>query len=178
MTLTFSIKKYILNNKSIPSDVKSYYEFCTFFSLHQLIKVPTRITSDSTTIIDHIFASYPERVTQQGIINVGLSNHQLIFCIRKISRIKRDTHKHIKFRLFKHYLANLFKEILTSINFPNYQNFNDVTEAYDEFIQKIMVSIDKVAPIKERRIKHNSQEWFEREISEAIKNRDKLLKKF
>ena len=74
-------------------------------------------------------------------------------------------------------MGDLFKETLTSINFPNYQNFNDSTEAYDDFIQKIMVAIDKVAPIKERRIKHNSQEWFDGEISEAIKNRDKLLKK-
>ena len=41
-----------------------------------------------------------------------------------------------------------------------------------------MAATDKVAPIKERRIKHNSQEWFDSEISEAIKNRDKLLKKF
>ena len=40
-----------------------------------------------------------------------------------------------------------------------------------------MVAIDKVAPIKERRIKRNSQKWFDVEISEAIKNRDKLLKK-
>ena len=87
-------------------------------------------------------------------------------------------HKHIKFHSFKHYSADLFKKTLTGINFPNYQNFNDATEACDDFIQKIMVAIDKVAPIKERRIKHNSQEWFDGEISEAIKNRDKLLKKF
>ena len=39
-----------------------------------------------------------------------------------------------------------------------------------------MVAIDKVAPIKERKIKHNSQEWFDGEISKAIKNRDKSLK--
>ena len=68
-----------VNNKSIPNDVKTYYEFCTFFSLHQLIKVGTCITCNSTTIIDHILASYPERVTQQGIIDVGLSDEQLIF---------------------------------------------------------------------------------------------------
>ena len=123
-------------------------------------------------------ASYPERVTQQGIIDVGLSDHQLIFCTRKLSRIKRGTHKQFKFRSFKHYSADLFKETLTSTNFPNYLNFNDATEAYDDFIQKIMVAIDKVAPIKERRIKHNSQEWFDGEISETIKNRDKLLQKF
>ena len=39
-----------------------------------------------------------------------------------------------------------------------------------------MVAIDKVVPIKERRIKHNSKEWFDGKISEAIKNRDKFLK--
>ena len=72
---------------------------------------------------------------------------------------KRGTHKHIKFRSFKHYSADLFEETLTSINFPNYLTFNDATEAYDDFIQKIMVASDKVAPIIERRIKHNSQEW-------------------
>ena len=144
--------------------------------MRQLIKLQTRITCNSATIIDHNLASHPEGVTQQGIIDGGLSDHQLIFCTRKISRIKKGTHKQIKFRWFKHYSADLFKE--TSMNFPNYQNFNDATKSYDDFIQKIMVAIDKVAPIKERRIKHNSQELFDGEISEATKNRDKLLEKF
>ena len=40
-----------------------------------------------------------------------------------------------------------------------------------------MVAIGKEAPIKERRIKHNSQEWFDGEISEAIKNRLEFFKK-
>ena len=53
-----------------------------------------------------------------------------------------------------------------------------ILKAYDYIIQKIMATIDKVAPIKERKIKYNSQEWFDGEISGAIKNRDKLLKKF
>ena len=37
--------------------------------------------------------------------------------------------------------------------------------------------IDKVAPIKERQVKQNSQEWFDREIPDEIKNCDKLFKK-
>ena len=61
------------------------------------------------------------------------------------------------------WLIFLRKLIITSINFPNYQNFNDDTVAYDDWIQKIMVAIDKVAPIKGN--------------FEAIKNCDKLLKK-
>ena len=41
-----------------------------------------------------------------------------------------------------------------------------------------MSVIDKVAPVKERRVKQNSQEWFDGEIGNGIKNRDKLFKKF
>ena len=136
----------MLNKKSIPYDVKSYYEFCTFFSLHQLIKFLARITCISATIIVHILASYPERVGQQVITDAGLSDHQLISCTIIISRIKRGTHKQIKFRLFKHYstYSTYFKETLTSMNFPNYQKFNGLTEAYDELIQKIMVAFEKL----------------------------------
>ena len=38
--------------------------------------------------------------------------------------------------------------------------------------------IDKVAPWKERRVKRNSQEWFDGEIADEIENRDKLFRKF
>ena len=38
--------------------------------------------------------------------------------------------------------------------------------------------IDKVTPLKEGRVKQNSQEWFDGEIADIIKNRDKLYKKF
>ena len=79
--------------------------FVLFFSLHKLIKDSKRISCNCATIIDHILASYSERqrererkrerVTQQSIIDVGLSDHQLIFCTRKMSRIKRGTHNQI-----------------------------------------------------------------------------------
>ena len=121
-------KKNILNKKSVPSDVKSYHEFCTFFGLKQLIIVSTRVTTGSSTIIDHVLASFPERVTQAGVIDIGLSDHQLIYCTRKISKIKRGSHKQIKYRSFKHYTVDLFEQELSKLNFPNYRNFNDINE--------------------------------------------------
>ena len=38
--------------------------------------------------------------------------------------------------------------------------------------------IDRVTPMKERRVKENSQEWFDGEIVDEIKNCDRLFKKF
>ena len=43
----------------------------------------------------------------------------------------------------------------------------------NDFIEKVMSVIYKVAPIKERRVKQNSQKWFDGEIGNEIKNRDK-----
>ena len=98
-----------------------------------------------------------------------MSDHQLIYCKRKISRINRGSHGQIQFRSFKHYSVDLFEEELSKLNFPNYQDYNEINEAYNDFIQKIMSLIDKVAPTKERRVKQTSQEWFDGEIAEEIK---------
>ena len=38
--------------------------------------------------------------------------------------------------------------------------------------------MDKVVPTKELRIKNNLQDWFDSEIAEAIKTREKFFKKF
>ena len=40
-----------------------------------------------------------------------------------------------------------------------------------------MSAIGKVTPIKEKRVKQNSQEWFDGEIANEIKKRDELFKK-
>ena len=53
----------------------------------QLIKSPTRVTCSSSTLIDH--ASFHSKVFPKGAIDAGISDHQPIFCTRKISRFKQ-----------------------------------------------------------------------------------------
>ena len=50
--------------------------------------------------------------------------------------------------------------------------------AYSDLLNKILDTIDSAAPTKETWIKNNTQEWFHNEIAEAIKIREKYLKKF
>ena len=148
------------------------------FGLKQLIESPTRITGSSSSIIDHILASFPNRVTQQWILNVELSDHQLIYCTRKITRIKRGGHKQITFRSFKNYTIDGYEKALVDINFPEYKKFDNVNDASSNFIQKLMEVIDKVAPVKSKRIKRISQEWFDSETSEKLIIWDKPFKKY
>ena len=67
------------------------------FGLTEIIKFPAHKTCSSTSLTDHILASLPDRISEESVINVGLSDHKLIYCTRKISKTKfGGVHKKIK----------------------------------------------------------------------------------
>ena len=117
-------------------------------------------------------------MSQKAVINEGVSDHQLIFCTRKISRIKTgDAHKYLNFHSLKIYTADYYKEALKQVDFPSYENFGDF-EPCSNFFQKLMTVIDKIAPYKSKRRKGNNQKWFDSELLAKLNLRNKLFKKF
>ena len=50
--------------------------------------------------------------------------------------------------------------------------------AYSDFTKKLKAVIDEIAPFKNMCVKNSTSEWVDDEIFEAIRNRDKLFKKF
>ena len=137
-----------------------------------------KIIKSPTSLINHILASIPSRVSQHGVINASVSDHQLIYCTRKINKSKTGgVHKHITFHSFKKYTVDAYKDALNKINFPNYELLDDVNEAYSNFFQKIRIGVDSIAPYKTKNVKANIQKWFGGEFLENIDPRDKLFKK-
>ena len=168
----------INNQKHTPNGIKRYKEFCSLNGLKQLLTLPTRITKTSTSLLDHVLTNSADRVSQFGVVDTGLSDHQLIYCMRKITRTKTNVHKYIKTRSLKNYSQTLFLDKLRKINFPDYSNFKDINNAYSDFTEKVTSVTDEIAPIKEIRVKNNSQDWFDTEINEETERRDKSLAKF
>ena len=72
--------------------INKYQEFCRIFSLKQLITCPTRATCNTSSLIDHILTNSTKKIFQSGIIYCGMSDHQLIFCTRKVKRAKFNKH--------------------------------------------------------------------------------------
>ena len=87
-------------------------------------------------------------------------------------------HNQIQVRFLKKYNAEIFANILKTNEFPNCNIFSKINVFYSDLLNKISDTIDSVAPIKEIRIKNNTQEWFDNEIVDAIKIREKYFKKF
>ena len=91
-----------MNNKEhVPNGIKKYFKFCSQHGLKQLVTSPTRITMTSTSLLDHILTTSSERVSQSGVADVGLSDHQMTYCTRKITCLKHNTRKFVKQDLLK-----------------------------------------------------------------------------
>ena len=157
---------------------KKHAKICATLGLKELIKYPTRITCHTSTVIDHIFTNCEENVTQSGVIDTSLSDHQLIFCTRKIKRVKTNNHKRISFRSLKNHLMESFERELKNITFPNFENISDVNSAYNDLVNKITQVINNLAPYKTIRAKSQSSERLDGEVVEKISDRDKLVRKF
>ena len=155
-----------------------YKQLYQTFSLKEIIQEPTRITSTTFSLLDHTLTNAGWKISQKGVIDVGLSDHQLIYCTRKIFRIKANMHNQIRVRSLKKYTPELLIKELKKINFPNYNIFSNVNIAYLDLVEKILSVVDKIAPFKDLRIKNNTQDWFDDEVAKAIKLREKRLKQF
>ena len=47
-----------ISSKFLPSDIKNYHQFSTVHGLKQLIKSPISVTCSTSTLLDHILASF------------------------------------------------------------------------------------------------------------------------
>ena len=81
------------------------------------------VTDQSATLIDHILTNPPDKVSQPGVIDLGLSDHDLIYCTRKTSLPKPHKHNKIFVRSMKRYSVGKFLKLLRETVFPNYLTY-------------------------------------------------------
>ena len=53
------------------------------FGFKQLISEPTRETVSTKTLIDQIATTHPNNIVDSGVVQLAISDHYLIYCVRK-----------------------------------------------------------------------------------------------
>ena len=75
---------FLIKRSSIPQckQLKSLFKS---FHIKQVIKEATRVTPDSKTLLDLIAANNPHNISCSGVISCSLSDHEMVYCVRKIN---------------------------------------------------------------------------------------------
>ena len=78
------------------------------YGLTQLITEPTRVTQYSRTLIDLCLTNSPDKICNSGVVNIGISDHCVIFLTRKISHFRYFVHKTAEVRQLKNFNEDEF----------------------------------------------------------------------
>ena len=88
------------------------------FNITQVIKDSTRVTDTTKSIIDLIMVSDVDKISQQGVLPSGLSDHFIIYCTWKT--VKSLLNKHHTsttiIRSMKHYSKEILTELLQTVD--------------------------------------------------------------
>ena len=119
------------------------------FDLTQLVSTPTRVTQTSSTIIDHIYTSNPENITETFVSYYAISDHfPVCFSTKVNAKISKPDHITTSYRCFKTFDENLFLTDLSSCLEHFKSDRGTVDEDFAACHSVIVQCLDKHAPIK------------------------------
>ncbi|WP_419587318.1 endonuclease/exonuclease/phosphatase family protein, partial [Thiolapillus sp.] len=147
--------------------------------LHQLVNKPTRVTSTTDTLIDHIYTNRQDLLHNVSVPNIGISDHYPVLCTwsMKLPRHAPKGHTTIQYRTFKRFNKDIFLFDISCAPFSNVYSFNDPDDAMLAWYNIFMPIIDKHAPLRKKRVKHPKlPPWLTKDVIGAMAIRDRLKK--
>ena len=142
----------------------------------QLIKLPTRITETTATLIDVIQTNKECNISYNVVIPADLSDHDLTGCVRKMHNIKYQP-KATRCRNYRSYDVDFINNDLLNKDWnPIYQATSPNT-ALKYFISIIKETLDQYAPFVTKQIKGKPSPWISKNLSKEMNTRDQLLRK-
>ena len=144
------------------------------------ILLPTRVTSHTCTLIDHIFhLSRNSRMhVSSGNLMTDMSDHFANFIILH-SDVKSKVTDRPKVRIFSEFNKNIFKRLIGEINWESELINKNVNEAMFVFNQKLSVAYNKSFPFKRlSRKRAKDKPWITSGLKQSIKHKHLLYQKY
>ena len=175
LIITGDLNCNLLATKS-NSHTKKLTDLLDIYQLQQHIKTPTRTTPDTKTLIDLIITKIEDtKVIDSGVIELGISDHDLVYICRKIS-LPKQRPKTVETRQFKHFNTSAFQHDLCEV-FKTRAFHSDPNIAWEEWREAFLNVANFHAPIRTRRVKSAYTPWLTDDIKKLSYHRDYLRKK-
>ena len=150
-------------------------------SLYPLITKPTRITANSSTLIDNVFTSELCVPIKSGILISDLTDHLPVFCLIGCNNKLQDT-KSACYEFIRQVNPNnisKFNDYLQNEDWSDILRNDDVDNLYNDFMTIFTTGYDQCCPLKKVKIKATSlKPWLTSGLINACKKKNYLYVQF
>ena len=141
------------SKSSVPGHTKRLKDLYQSFGLTQLISEPTRETENTSTLIDHIAVSNTNNIVESGVVKTAISDHYVVYSVRKYQGAIKNNHKHIHTRQLKNFNKEAFLADLAAVNWSAILVCSDdINVIVEQFMKTLSLAVEKHAPSIERRV--------------------------
>ena len=122
----------------------------------QLINSLTRISRDSKSLIDFVAVNYPQNICDSGVVSANLSDHELVYCVRKINWRKAPA-QFKTFRNYANYYPCDFRRDLEGVTWNSVSTPDGppvgVNDLWADFKRAFVMVADRHAPVIQKRMR-------------------------
>ena len=155
------------HNTDLRSHTNPWIDFCDQFCFTNTIDEPTRVTNTSKSLIDVILVNRPEYWATSGSLQLGMSDHDLIYIIRK-QRLPKSKVKVIDSRSMKHFNQDAFLADLMTTPWNMAFIFDGIDDVWGHWSKLFNVLVEKHAPCIKKRVRSNQLPWINVEIKKSM----------
>ena len=101
---------------------------------------------------------------QSSTISIGMCDHFMTYCTRKISKVQISKHKYVRIRYLKNYTKEEFILKLTCADWSQCFNACNIDTAWSAFRVSFRSDVNSIAPVKEVKLKQRTEPWVSSEI--------------
>ena len=146
------------------------------FQMKQVIADPTRITSNTASLLGIFATNRSDKVKESSVIHLGISDHSLVYVCLKVS-VPRDKPKIFESRNLKNYNINHFNSHISHLLRNSSWDHKDPTHLWVQFKNIFTYVFDLHAPLKTRKVRSTYAPWLTTEIRCEMNQRDYLKKR-
>ena len=132
-------------NYLIENDHEVIKDIFTDNGFKQILNTPTRVTDQTSSLIDLIFVNNNQNISYKTVIPTGLSDHDLIACVRKVNNVKYESET-IRYRDYKNYDVNVINNELLNINWDGVYDCNSPNQGLNIMKSILKDTIDRHVP--------------------------------
>ena len=162
---------------NLPTHLSRLLEVYDLFGFWQLIDRGTRKTLTPNTLIDHIATTSKSNILTFGVHETSISDHSMVYCVRKFCGASRRQQKNISTRQLKNFNSADFINDILSIDWNGIvSNKNDVNLLVEQWTSLFLLILKKHAPNHEKRVSEKFCPWLTKDLTLMSVARDKLKK--